>query len=327
MAEEAGTTQTTEGQATAGADAGSVTGVTGGAAGDAKGQPQTTEVKTALTAGEGEGGDKGAVTPDFPDDWREKLAGGDEKRLGTLKRYTSPKSVMDAYFALRQKMSAGELKEQTPFPEKGTDEEKAAWRKTNGLPDKPDGYDAALPDGLVIGDADKPVIAEFHKAMHEVNAPPEVVKAAKGAYYKIIETRQAERAQKDEAARVETEDQLRAEWGNEYRGNVNAVLNFLDGVPGDGTKDMLLHARLADGTPVFSNPDVVRWFANLAREANPAATLVKGGGDQLQSIDTELDQIRKVMRENRKAYNKDTKMQERYRQLLTAKEKLGGRAA
>src|SRR5690606_11096008 len=132
----------------------------------------------------------------WPTDWREQLANGDEKLLSVLKRYTSPKSWSDAAFALRQKMSSGELKRAAPGKD-AKPEEIAAWRKEMGIPESPDKYDLTLEGGLVIGDEDKPYISKFTERMHGKNASNEVVKEAVSAYYEIVEEQKQQRLDLD----------------------------------------------------------------------------------------------------------------------------------
>ncbi|HET7409683.1 MAG TPA: hypothetical protein VFJ13_05740, partial [Paracoccaceae bacterium] len=199
---------------------------------------------TILTDGGDADEGKAAAPADWPEDWRQRLAGDDKKALKRLERLGSPKDVMTAYRALERKVSSGELK--TGLKEDATPEEVASWRRENGIPEKPEDYDTTLPDGLVIGEDDKPLVGEFLTAMHAKNAHPETVKAALAAYYRIAETQQAAQIEADRGFRREAEDALRAEWGPEYRPNVNAMGNFLDGAPA-GLKERLLGARLADG--------------------------------------------------------------------------------
>jgi hypothetical protein len=86
--------------------------------------------------------------------------------------------------------------------------------------------------------------------------------------------------------------------------------------------DGLLSARGPDGVPTLNNPDVMRWLVSMARELNPAATVVPGSGNATASVADEIANIEKTMRENRRAYMADEKMQARYRQLLDARERL-----
>jgi len=81
-------------------------------------------------------------------------------------------------------------------------------------------------------------------------------------------------------------------------------------------RDKLLRGRLADGTPIGSSPEVLRFLVGLAREKNPAGVVVPSGVATAQSVSDEIQKIEKVMRDDRAAYNRDEKMQARYRQLL-----------
>lgn len=98
------------------------------------------------------------VAGDWPEDWRSKAAGGDEKLMKFLERYNSPKAVVGALVDARKLISQGVNR---PPKADATPEEVAAWRAENGIPEKPDGYEVSLPDGFVIGEADKPVVDSF----------------------------------------------------------------------------------------------------------------------------------------------------------------------
>lgn len=263
-------------------------------------------------------------------DWRKEIAGDNAEWLKTLERFASPKAMFESYQSLRTRLSSGEYKEVKPFPEDGKPEEQAAWRKENGVPEKPEGYYEHLKfdDGLVIGDDDKPVVDDFLKAAHANNFPPDVAKAAVEWYFNQQDAAAEARAQADHDVAQKTVDALRAEWGPEYRTNMNGMKALLETAPA-GVKDRLMNARQADGTPVMSDPDTLRFLVGLYRQINPVTTVVPAGDDaaMAKSIDDELAQIKDVMAKDRKRYNNDPKMQERYRQLLGAKERLGRKAA
>lgn len=265
------------------------------------------------------------VKPDWPDDWRDKLAKGDEKARKRLDRFQSPADVLKSWQELERKMSSGEVK--AKLPADATEEQVAAWRKDNGIPEKADGYLSVLPSGLVIGDDDKPMINSFLERVHGKNAPPEVVAEAVEWYYAQQEEQITAQVTADKAFKQSAEDSLRAEWGGEYRANVNSISAFLDTAPqtddGQPLKDLLMGARLADGTRFGDNPAALKWLARLAADANPAGFVAPaGGGSQVDSVRDEIAKIEGVMRTDRAAYNKDEKMQARLRQLYDAEEKL-----
>lgn len=258
-------------------------------------------------------------------DWRKEIAGENAEWGKTLERFASPKAMFESYQALRTKMSSGELKSVTPFPEKGTPEQQTAWRKEQGLPEKPEGYAEHLKfdNGLVVGEEDKPGVDAFLKAAHSANYTPAQAKAAVGWYFQQKEVEAEARATQDKEIATKTIDALRAEWGSEYRTNMNGMHALLDTAPA-GVKDKFMNGRLADGTPIMSDPDTLRFLTHLYRQVNPVSTVVPAGDDNqmAKSIDDELSSIKNVMSTDRKKYNNDEKMQLRYRQLVAAKQKL-----
>lgn len=261
----------------------------------------------------------------WPDDWRKHIAGEDEKELQRLGRFATPADVHKAYRALEARLSSGQLK--SALPQNAKPEELAQWRKENGIPEAPDKYELKLANNMTVGDEDKPFVDEFLKVAHSLNMSPDQASAAVQTYFDN-RARQAEMtAEKDESDRQAALDALNVEYGKEFRTNVNMVRATLERFP-SGIREALESARLPDGTALFNNPDVIRGFVTMAREIDPAATLVPSvQGDPVKAIQTEKAEIEKVMSTNRKAYNKDEKMQARYRELIDAELKLNQRKA
>lgn len=260
-----------------------------------------------------------SVTTDFPEDWRDKLAGDDPKFRKQLERYASPGALAKAHRELQAKVSSGELRGSNKLPEKPTDEELSAWRKENGVPDKPADYINDLPSGIVLGEDDKPRVDSFIKQMHELNAPKGLVQSAIEWNQKQIEEDMQQRYERNANLQDSTEEELRAEWGGEYKRNINLVSGLIATLP-ESARDVFTGALSPDGTAIFNNPEVVRWMVDMARKVNPVGTVVPGATN-ISAVDNEIETIEKTMRDNRAAYNKDTKMQERYLQLLEAKER------
>lgn len=272
--------------------------------------------------------DPAPTAGDWPEDWRQKYAAGDEKIMKRLERYGSPKAAIDALFAAQAKISSGELK--TALKPDATPEELASWRVDNGIPEKPEDYELGLPNGLVIGEADKPIVDDFLKAAHEANLHPNQVNQALGWYFDKQEQAFAEQAARDEEARIRAEDTLREEFGPEYRRNLEIARNFLRGAP-ESVREKLETGRAADGTPLGNDPDLIRWMVGLSREMNPLATVVPGSGtNAAQAVESELSNLRQMMGDRTSAYWKGpdaAKMQARYRELVSALDKTKARAA
>jgi len=256
----------------------------------------------------------------WPDDWREQLIGSDEKLLKRMQRYASPRDVANALIAAQNRISSGELR--SALKEGATEEEQKAWRAENGIPEKPEDYDLALPGGIVFGEEDKPIIDDFVKAAHSANFHPNQVKAALAWYHadreKQIEAMAARDAEHAQAAN----DELHKEWGNDYRRNANGIDALLNSAPA-GVKEAIMSARDKDDRALFNNVGFLRWLDQLRREVNPAATLVGHGGDNIaQTIETELAELTKMMGNKKSAYWKGAnaeKNQARYRELIDAK--------
>lgn len=258
------------------------------------------------------------------DDWRARLAGEDKKLLGYLARIPSEKELVARVKKHDDDLKAGKYLK--PLPENPTDEEVAAWRKANGVPGAPEGYLEKLPEGLVVGDDDKPFVDKFLQSMHGANAPPALANAALATYYEIVEEQVAAQAEAENAARGESIEALREEWGGDYRRNLNVMTGFLDTLP-EPVANAFRHGKGADGVPLGYNADVLRWLTSLAMESNPVATVVPGAGaNQASAIADEIAAIDKVMREDRDRYNRDDKMQARYRELIDAQLKLKGKS-
>lgn len=261
------------------------------------------------------------------DTWRQELAGDDEKALKQLERFTTPKAMWESYQQAYQKIRSGELAK--PLPENATPEQIAEYRQARGIPDKSEGYLEKLPNGLVIGEDDRPIFESLVKKLHEGHADPKTVHGIVEWYNHFQQEQAAKTSEADTSHRAEVEDALRQEWGADYRANVNHIKAFLETAPA-GVADRIADARDSEGRAVLNDPNVMRWLASMAREMNPAHTIVPGtSGNDGQTIATEIDKIEKFMRTNRTEYNRDAKMQERYLKLLDARiaQEKRGRAA
>ena len=262
------------------------------------------------------------VQPDWPEDWRDKLAGGDEKERARLDRFKSPTDVWKSTRELEKRMSSAKQ----ALPADANDEQIASYRKENGIPDKPDGYLEKLPSGLVIGEDDKPMLESYLQRVHGKNASPEVVSETLEWYYAHQEQVMQDTIKADKELSNAAADELRAEWGSEYRANLQSMESFIKTAPVIGDRDigkLLMNGRLADGTPILADAGAIRWFAELAHKENPAGFVSPGaGGSQLDSVETEIAKIEGVMRSDRGAYDRDEKMQARLRTLYEAQDRI-----
>lgn len=271
----------------------------------------------------GGGSEKEVAAPaTWPEDWRNKFAGSDDKRLNRLGRFGSPEDLAKSYFELEKKLSSRPTA--PTLPENATPEQVSEYRKAIGVPDEGK-YDTDLGGGFIWADADKEVLEDFQKHAFEANMPGGEFKKALAWYAQWQERQQSKSAEMDAEFRSKAEDELREEWGADYRRNVNAI-NSLFSTLNDETKSALFTARMPDGRLIGDHPEMVRFFANMARELNPAATLVpSSGGDPAKGVADRIAEIEKRMAEDRVGYFKDTAMQAEYDRLLQARQKMASR--
>jgi hypothetical protein len=203
----------------------------------------------------------------WPEDWRDKLAGGDDKLKNLLGRYTAPDAFAKAFKELRAaydsrkptKEEAGDL------PENATDEQLAAWRKAKGVPEKPEDYEFEVPEGKELSDGEYEILMDFAKTMHGKNMPAATVKEISSWFLEYEETVAQKNADRAYQARMDTEEKLRAEWGPDYKANVNLMSNVLQEHLGTKAGDFLSQ-QLVDGTRIGDNETFIRLMADMARK-------------------------------------------------------------
>jgi len=246
-------------------------------------------------------------------DWRKDVAGDDEKFMSTLQRFASPVEFGNSFREAQQTIRSGKFK-QPPGPD-AKPEDIEAYREANGIPKEVSGYLENLPDGVVIGEDDKPIFEDFLSALHKKNAPPEIALTAIEWYNGFAEKQQEAQAELDSQHATEANDQLRQDWGSDYRANLNLITGLIESTFGKEAKEQLFNGRYADGRAFMNDPKVLNGFMQMARKLNPVMQLVNNGADPMQSLNDEISQLETYMRNERYKYNNDTKAQERLRQL------------
>lgn len=257
---------------------------------------------------------------DWPEDWREKLAGDDAKFLAHLKRYTSPANYAKAGFDAQQKIRSGEFKK--PLADDASDEEKAAWRKEHGIPETPDKYLETIDlGGFVPGDAEKPLINDFAKVAHGLNLPPASVSKVMQWYYGNQEKAQAEQQQIDVQYKQDSLVDLRTELGAEFRPSMQGMSNFLEGMP--ALKNAVM-GRGPDGHVIINNPAVARELMALSKNQNPYAGLVPAGEkDQAKGAADRLKEIVQIYATDPAKYQREG-LEAEHMRLVEAQAKASG---
>lgn len=271
----------------------------------------------------------------WPDDWRElaakHYAAGNEKaykkELARLQRITDPSGLYGMYRELEGKFTSGGL---VKLPGKDAKpEDIAAFHKALGVPEKPEDYlnEIKLEKGVVIGDADKPMLSSVLDTVHKAGGTPQVVNAIVNWYYSQQEENAAKLDEADDAFRHEAMAALKEEYGSSFRRKTSAIAPLFAQAPGgtDIKNENSLFARLlggrtADGKIIGNDPDIVRFLVGLAQEINPSATVTEDGDQSGKSVNDEIAEIEKIMRTDRREY--DRKYANRYLELLQVRDKI-----
>ena len=246
--------------------------------------------------------------------WRDAFAGEDDKFKSSIERYSTPEDLGKAFREQRATISSGNL---SPKPdENATPEDLAAFRSANGIPAESSGYLENLPEGLVLGEEDKEIFEDFAGAMHEMNVEPSVMHKVIDWYNGFAEDQQDAMAEMDNGHHQETEDALRTEWGTDYRANINLVGSLIETTFGEENASAILNARDAEGRALMNIPGVLEGLASIQRQLNPVARIAPSTGRTAdQTLEDEITELEKFMREDRDKYNKDEKSQARLREL------------
>ncbi len=263
----------------------------------------------------------------WPADWRKRVAGEDEKLLKKAERYTDPAAVFKALTEAERRISQGF--KPAELTDKSTDEEVKAYREQNGIPESWDKYATDIGNGVVFGDEDKPIIDHFLEHSHKANMPQKYVTAALSWYHDLQQEQQAQVDEADIEHQTNTTVELKETWGGEYRQNLNAIKGVLNSIDTE-LFDVLFSSRDQNGVLLGSNAQVLKAFAQLVRQANPAAILAPGAvEDSKKSIDQEIADIQKAMAVPSYGRLPQAERDKKFQRLLdlnAAKERIGGSA-
>lgn len=242
-----------------------------------------------------EPGAKGSTA--WPENWRLDMAGGDEKLAKQLERYQNPGDVSKALLAAQQRIRSGEYRRVTPPPDGKDEAALAAWREENGLPKDAAEYSFdGVVEGFSMEKADpttKAALTEFQKTFHGANLTKDQAAGVMKGITAVTMKQMEEQAIADAEYGDTAEDTLRAEWGAEYRKNVEANLKFLKQKLGDEGALGLLRARTPDGRILGDNPALSKLINEMVRM--DGGDEIYGGGGDAKGVDSRIAEIQALM--------------------------------
>lgn len=267
-----------------------------------------------------EPGDKQtAGAADWPADWREKLAGGDAKRLEELKRVTDPTTLGKRFFDAQDKIRSGKINADEPMPDPEKDAAGAkAWREARGIPEKPDGYALDPKVDKRLTDEDKAVFGTLRDVAHKAGLPASAVSTFGAWYADTVEAQRQVQAEQDAAAAEKAEDILRKELGNEYKPMHTIAQRYAQEVLGKDAANVF-DARLPDGRRLGDVPEFIKGFIKLGVAEYGDVSFA--GGEAKAHTEDRIAEIEKLMKTDFSKYEADTAMRAEYQDLLEKRDK------
>ena len=272
------------------------------------------------------------VAKDFPESWRQDLAGGDKAFRKTLDRCESPAALAKAYRELTTRLSSGELRATKPLPDNATPEQTAVWRTDRGLPQNA----AAYVDGLqrsgraVAGEAEQALLSSFADEAMKGHWTAGQYNQAVHWYFDLQERMAAQRGHADSEFKRQASADLMREWNQDYEVNRNAISQFIDRSFPEDFKEALLTARLPNGQVLANHPAFNKAMLEVARTIDPGGTMLpNASGGRLSNVEGRIAEIEgKHLRATHgsdpwKSYwtgESGARMQQEYRGLLAARE-------
>ena len=257
--------------------------------------------------------------------WRDPFVPEDDEDGAIAKqmeRFGAPADYGKSFREQQATLSAN--KQAVPLGENATEDDIKAFREVNELPMEAADYLKDLPDGMVLGEDDKPIAEMFMGVLHGEYAPAKIGHALIGAYNKMQEQDQADEVEMDTSHHTETTDTLRKDWGSDYRANINIVHAFLEKTFGKDAKEQLLHGRYQDGRGFMNDAGVLKGFAEIARAIDPLAPIVPADTSAVTTLNDEIAEIEALMAKRGSEYWKGPKsetIQLRLRELYDIRTK------
>lgn len=143
-----------------------------------------------------------------------------------------------------------------PMPVNPTQEDLDNIYGRLGRPETPDGY-TFEPDGNVLTEETAKAYADI---AHQLRLTPEQASGVLDYYKNTAQAGMESAQQADAQTRERVENELKAEWGNNYESKLVSAKNVVD----EFANPELLDMQLSDGTRIGNHPEFIKAFAKIA---------------------------------------------------------------
>lgn len=230
------------------------------------------------------------------EDWRADLP--DELKK-TAERFASKADAVRAIENFRKRES------QVRIPGKdATDEEKAAYRKAVGIPDKAELYEfPELPKGQELTDEIKTSRQVWGQRFHEMGIPKETAKKLASLVNEDSQKYLESQIVADKAFAKAQEDVLQSEWKDDFDKNktlANRAFAQIATRAGLNLED-LAKIETKDGRFLMDRAEMLRVFAVIGREMAEGSLGPAMSDDERDTVQDEIKGIRKQISEAQEA--------------------------
>lgn len=194
-------------------------------------QPQGTSPTSTTTSNDPVGGGGAApagAAPGAPATaaFYESFADKTLAALPAVQKFKSPEDLAASYIALEKRFGVDPARRiDLPTDPNDTEAMRAVYAKL-GLPEKPDGYGLALPEGAT--DADKALIGKFTEAAHKMGMPAPFAKEVTAFWLAQAQEAQAAQAAAWSERTAKGNADLKAEFGGAFEQKNREIDLFLD---------------------------------------------------------------------------------------------------
>lgn len=260
----------------------------------------------------------------LPETWRDDIVSGmnlEPSQANVLGRYATFPKFVESFFHQHKKISAGEAATPASLPENATTEQVAEYRTKLGVPQTPEEYKVTLDEGLVLSDEDTRIVGEVFKVAHDGLVKPDVMSKMVNAMLAARETETEVVMAQHGIDQQTTTRVLKDTWKSDYASNQNITMSAVNRLP-DTVRDDVMSAVLPDGKMLFNSPEVMVWLCDIARELNPAATVLPNSNDPVAGVREELKALEEQMRVDPSAWARNADGHKRYQELAEAEERM-----
>lgn len=215
--------------------------------------------------------DDGQVTPPGNQDlgWRAALP--DEwKNHDFVKTYQKPGDFVKSAFEIAQDRDGLKQKLENTIPklsDKSTDDERAAYYKAIGRPDKADDYAITIPEGVPKDEAS---VEWFKKTSHKLGLSKQQGEALAAGYFEMMKGNLTTIENAYKARQAETVNKLKGEWGGKFEENMDLAKKTAQKIGGEEVIAYL------DSTGLGNEPVIVKFMHKLGTMLSEAAFVKPG---------------------------------------------------